>query len=259
MLFMSAVAQDLIKVVEESRLGTRSNNNRYQRVKPFLDLPLALLMLLVSAPIILLAMLLVKLSSRGPVIYSQKRLGQGRRIIRIYKIRTMYQNSERDTGPMWSPPGDHRVTPIGRFLRSTHVDELPQLVNIIRGEMSMVGPRPERPELVGQIERAFPDYCQRLKVRPGLTGLAQVQQAPDTDLLTARRKLNYDLYYLERMSCWLDFRVLLGTVLKCSGVSFQRIGWILRFPNADIRHDGEPIPSSPKLPTAPHVSPSCLN
>jgi lipopolysaccharide/colanic/teichoic acid biosynthesis glycosyltransferase len=259
MLVMSPIAQDLSKVVEESRLGTRSNNNRYQLVKPFLDLPLALLMLLVSAPIILLAMLLVKLSSRGPVIYSQKRLGQGRRIITIYKIRTMHQNNERDSGAVWSPPGDPRVTLIGRFLRSTHVDELPQLVNIVRGEMSMVGPRPERPELVGQIERVVPDYGQRLEVRPGLTGLAQVQQAPDTDLFTVRRKLNYDLHYVERMSFWLDFRVLLGTVLKCSGVSFHRIGWILRFPNADIRPDGEPLPSSPKLPAAPHVSPSCLN
>ena len=218
---MSAIAHGILDVNAESRLGAKSIDTRYESVKPLLDFPLAALMLLVSAPIILIAMLLVRMTSRGPAIYTQKRLGQGGRTITIYKIRTMYQDCERETGPTWSLPGDARVTPVGRFLRWAHLDELPQLVNILRGEMSLVGPRPERPELVAQIERALPSYRRRLTVRPGLTGLAQVQQPPDTDLFTVRRKLNYDLYYVERMSLWLDLRVLLATVLKCSGVPFD--------------------------------------
>ena len=108
----------------------------------------------------------------------------------------MYQDSERHSGATWCLPGDPRVTPVGRVLRFTHLDELPQLINVLLGEMSLVGPRPERPEFLPKLERALPDYRRRLAVRPGVTGLAQVQQPPDTDLLSVRRKLNYDLYYV---------------------------------------------------------------
>jgi lipopolysaccharide/colanic/teichoic acid biosynthesis glycosyltransferase len=215
-----------------------------------LDLPLAALILLFSSSFILIAMLLVRLSSRGPAIYSQNRLGRRGRPIRIYKIRTMYNDSERETGPVWSVPGDPRVTPIGRFLRWAHLDELPQLVNVLRGEMSLVGPRPERPELAGPIERALPAYRRRLAVRPGLTGLAQVLQSPDTDLLSVRRKLNLDLYYLERMSFWLDLRVLVGTVLKCSGVPFDTIRRVLRFPGNDVHDEREALAASQGSPPA---------
>jgi lipopolysaccharide/colanic/teichoic acid biosynthesis glycosyltransferase len=253
---MSAVADDLVRFDEETRLGSRSNDNRYQLIKPFLEFPVAAVMLLISVPIIVLVMLLVRLTSRGPGIYTQKRLGQGGRTITIYKIRTMYQDSERDTGPTWSLPGDRRVTPVGRFLRWAHVDELPQLLNIVRGEMSLVGPRPERPELADQIELALPRYRRRLMVRPGLTGLAQVQQAPDTDLATVRRKLNYDLYYVERMSFWLDLRVLLGTVLKCLGVRFGTIGRILRFRDDQIHFEEESPSFGQELPATSHVLPS---
>ena len=180
--FMSAIANGILDVDAGSRLGAKSTDTRYESLKPSLDSLLAALLLLVSAPVILIATLLVRLTSRGPAIYTQKRLGQGGRTITIYKIRTMCQDSERETGPTWSVPGDARVTPVGRFLRWAHLDELPQLVNILRGEMSLVGPRPERPELAAQIERALPRYRRRLTVRPGLTGLAQVRQRPDTDL-----------------------------------------------------------------------------
>jgi lipopolysaccharide/colanic/teichoic acid biosynthesis glycosyltransferase len=257
-LYMSAMAHSILNVDEESRERAKSIDIRYESIKPFLDFPLAALMLLVTAPIILVAMLLVKLTSRGRAIYTQQRLGQGGRTITIYKIRTMYQDSERDTGPVWSLPGDPRVTPVGRFLRGAHLDELPQLVNILRGEMSLVGPRPERPELVAQIERALPRYRQRLTVRPGLTGLAQVRQDPDIDLFTVRRKLNFDLYYVERMSFWLDLRVLLGTVLKCSGVRFDTIGRILQFPDERIHFVGESPSSGQELPAASYVLPSFL-
>ena len=254
--FMSAMAHGILEVDEESRARAKSISTRYESIKPFLDFPLAALMLLVSAPIILISMLLVRMTSRGPAIYTQKRLGLGGRTITIYKIRTMYKDCERDTGPTWSLPGDARVTPVGRFLRWAHLDELPQLVNILCGEMSLVGPRPERPELVAQIERALPVYRRRLMVRLGLTGLAQVQQAPDTDLFTVRRKLNYDLYYVEQMSLWLDLRLLLGTVLKCSGVRFDTIGRILRFPDEHIHVEEESPASSQELPAASCVLPS---
>jgi lipopolysaccharide/colanic/teichoic acid biosynthesis glycosyltransferase len=219
-----------------------------------LDLALASVMLLVTAPIILISMLLVRLTSKGPMIYAQKRLGQEGRTITIYKIRTMYRDSERDTGVVWSLPGDPRVTSIGRFLRWAHLDELPQLVNVLRGEMSLVGPRPERPELVGVLARALPQYRRRLAVRPGLTGLAQVQQGPDTCLYSVRHKLSYDLYYVKRACLWLDVRVLLGTVLKCTGVPFEQIGQILRLPgNGKARPLPQPLPSSKEYTAAPHV------
>ena len=111
----------------------------------------------------------------------------------------MYHDCERLTGARWSTPGDNRVTWIGKILRATHIDELPQLFNILRGEMSLVGPRPERPEIVVGLELAIPCYRDRLQVRPGVTGLAQVQLPPDTDLESVRRKVAYDLYYIERL------------------------------------------------------------
>jgi lipopolysaccharide/colanic/teichoic acid biosynthesis glycosyltransferase len=181
--------------------------------KSAFDFFLSCVLLVATAPIMLLAMALVRLTSRGGVIYAQERLGLGGSSFTIYKIRTMYDDCERLTGPRWSTPGDPRVTPIGRILRSTHIDELPQLVNILRGEMSLVGPRPERPMIVGQLERALPCYRQRLSIRPGVTGLAQVQLPPDTDLEGVRRKLAYDLYYIERGSLWLDVRLIVATAL----------------------------------------------
>jgi lipopolysaccharide/colanic/teichoic acid biosynthesis glycosyltransferase len=123
----------------------------------------------------------------------------------------------------------------------THVDELPQLINVLTGEMSLVGPRPERPEFLDELERGLPDYRGRLAVRPGVTGLAQVQQSADTDLSSVRRKLNYDLYYVERMNAWLDLRLILGTVLKCLGVPFAWIGRILQLPNPNAHLDGDSL------------------
>jgi lipopolysaccharide/colanic/teichoic acid biosynthesis glycosyltransferase len=213
----------------------------YDTIKPWLDLVLALVLLPISAPIIAVAILLVRLSSRGPVIYTQKRLGLGGKVFTIYKIRTMYLDSERHCGPSWSVPGDPRITPVGRILRWSHVDELPQLMNILMGEMSLVGPRPERPEFLEALERDLPGYRRRLAVRPGLTGLAQVQQPPDVDLFSVRRKLIYDLYYVDHFNPWLDFRVILGTVLKCLGVPFAWIGRLLQLPNPTGRGGRGPL------------------
>jgi lipopolysaccharide/colanic/teichoic acid biosynthesis glycosyltransferase len=198
------------------------------------DLILALLLLAVAAPLLLFAAIVVKLTSRGPVLYSQVRLGRNGRPFTLYKLRTMMHKCESLTGARWSVPGDPRITPVGRFLRRTHLDELPQLWNVLRGEMSLVGPRPERPEFVPQLEQAIPHYRDRLLVRPGLTGLAQVQLPPDTDLESVGLKLAYDLYYVDQVGCWLDFRLLVGTALKIVGVPFGGLRRILGLPVREV-------------------------
>jgi lipopolysaccharide/colanic/teichoic acid biosynthesis glycosyltransferase len=220
-------------------------SNYYASIKPWLDRLLALALLWVSSPIILASILLVRLTSRGNWIYTQKRLGLAGRVFTIYKIRTMYEDSERDNVATWSTPGDPRVTPVGRFLRWCHVDELPQLFNVLKGEMSLVGPRPERPEFLPQLERALPNYRKRLSVRPGVTGLAQVQQSPDRDISTVRRKLNFDLCYVERMGFWLDVRLIAATGLKCLGVPFFWIGRILQLPDPNAQPTCDSLATNP--------------
>jgi lipopolysaccharide/colanic/teichoic acid biosynthesis glycosyltransferase len=210
--------------------GPEGGGGFYPRIKPSLDSAMALVLLVLAAPVMFAVMLLVRLTSRGPAIYSQQRLGKGGRVFTIYKIRTMYQDSERHSGAIWSVPGDPRITPVGRILRFTHLDELPQLFNVLLGDMSLVGPRPERPEFLPKLERTLPAYRRRLAVRPGVTGLAQVQLPPDTDLASVRRKLDYDLFYVERMNSWLDVRILVATALKCVGVPFAAIGLLLGLP-----------------------------
>jgi lipopolysaccharide/colanic/teichoic acid biosynthesis glycosyltransferase len=178
----------------------------------------ALTLLLLSAPVMLLAALLVKLTSAGPAFYSQTRVGKNGRLYLIYKLRTMYHNCETQSGPRWSTPGDPRITPLGRFLRRTHLDELPQLWNVLRGDMCLIGPRPERPEFIPRLAKALPHYTDRLRVKPGMTGLAQVQLPADTDLDSVRRKLAYDLYYVRHVSPWLDLSILFGTLLYLLGL-----------------------------------------
>jgi lipopolysaccharide/colanic/teichoic acid biosynthesis glycosyltransferase len=177
------------------------------------DLTLAVVLLLLSIPILLAAAAMIRLTSPGPVIYTQSRLGRHAKTYTIYKLRTMTHECERVSGVRWCVPGDSRVTPVGRLLRSLHIDELPQLVNVLRGEMSLVGPRPERPEIVERLEKDLPGYRERLLVRPGITGLAQIQLPPDTDLESVRRKLALDRCYVRLRSPWLDLRILLGTCL----------------------------------------------
>ncbi|MFM7148682.1 MAG: sugar transferase, partial [Gemmataceae bacterium] len=127
-------------------------------------------------------------------------------------IRSMYHNCEKKSGVVWSSgKGDPRVTPVGRFLRRSHFDELPQLLNIFKGDMTLVGPRPERPEFVPQLERAVPRYRERLLIPPGVTGLAQVHLGPDTDLSSVERKLAFDLYYAQEVGLWMDIKIVLAT------------------------------------------------
>ncbi len=198
--------------------------------KPVGEWCLACLLLLISAPVMLVAAGLVRLTSRGPAFYSQQRLGRHGKVFKIYKIRTMVHECEKLTGPCWATPADPRVTPVGRFLRRTHVDELPQLWNVLRGQMGLVGPRPERPEIVAQLETHVPRYRDRLLVRPGLTGLSQVQLPPDTDLAGVRAKLAHDLFYVQHVSLTLDARILMSTACYLAGIPFATSQSFCRVP-----------------------------
>jgi lipopolysaccharide/colanic/teichoic acid biosynthesis glycosyltransferase len=208
--------------------------SRYAAVKNGAERVLAVLMLIPAVPLVALTIALVKLTSRGPAIYAQRRVGHGGRIFVPYKIRTMWHDRERESGPRWAAVGDSRVTPVGRFLRRTHLNELPQLLNVIRGEMGLIGPRPERPEFVSQLERAIPHYRDRLAVLPGLTGLAQVQLPPDSDLPGVRRKLACDLHYARWGRPWLDARILVATGLKVVGVPLSTCCRLCRLPSGEV-------------------------
>ena len=202
----------------------------YPRLKAIADFVLAALLAIPALPMVLLAALAVKLTSRGPVFYTQTRVGRGGRLFSIIKLRTMFFNCESLTGPRWCVPGDSRITLVGYVLRKTHLDELPQLVNVLRGEMSLIGPRPERPEFVPDLERALPSYRQRLNVRPGVTGLAQVQLPPDTDIESVRRKLAHDLFYVRRLGPWMDLRLLVCTAFYAVGLPFGVVRRLLGLP-----------------------------
>jgi lipopolysaccharide/colanic/teichoic acid biosynthesis glycosyltransferase len=214
-----------------SPIGVLQPDSWYVTGKVVIEFTLALGLFVLSVPVILVAAILVKLTSRGPAFYSQTRVGRNGVPFRLFKIRTMIHNCESVSGPQWSIPQDPRVTLLGRVLRRTHLDELPQLWNVLRGEMSLVGPRPERPEFVPRLTRALPHYTDRLLVRPGVTGLAQVQLPADTDLASVRRKLACDLYYVRHVSFLLDIRIILCTVVEVFGVPFHVVGWVAAVPS----------------------------
>ena len=180
---------------------------------------MALVLAVLTAPLALVLAALVKITSPGPALYSQTRLGRYGKTYRIYKLRSMVHNCEVKTGPVWSLPGDRRITPLGRFMRNTHLDELPQLWNVLQGHMSLVGPRPERPEISARIEREIPNFRDRLLVRPGVTGLAQMRLPADTDLEGVRKKLAHDLYYVREVSFLLDLRIAFSTAFFFAGAA----------------------------------------
>lgn len=185
---------------------------QYPAAKPYVEWAVAAGMVLCLSPIILLCALIVKITSRGPAFYLQERVGLGGRTFRLIKLRTMRQDAESATGPVWAQgEADPRVTPFGRFLRKTHMDEFPQLVNVLLGQMALVGPRPERPHFVEQLSQVIPDYSRRLSVKPGITGLAQVRAGYDHTIRDVRRKVRLDLMYLRRM-CWgVDMLIIWAT------------------------------------------------
>jgi sugar transferase (PEP-CTERM system associated) len=180
--------------------------------KRTIDVTLAILGLITAGPIMILAAGLVKLTSRGPVMYHQERVGLHGRVFTVHKLRTMQHDAEASSGPVWSQPNDVRVTRIGRLLRLTRLDEVPQLWNVLRGEMSLVGPRPERPSFVEQLTASIPFYPQRHVVKPGLTGWAQIRYAYGASVEDAVEKLQYDLYYIKNLSIALDLVIVLETI-----------------------------------------------
>ena len=180
--------------------------------KRSLDVGAALVGLVFGAPIMLLVAAAVRVSSPGPVLYRQERVGLRNQIFRVIKFRSMRQDAEKGTGAVWATKGDSRVTPIGGFLRRTRLDELPQLWNVLRGDMSFVGPRPERPEFVSSLTEEIPFYGQRHSVRPGLTGWAQVRYTYGASREDAMEKLQYDLFYIKNMSIALDLFIIANTV-----------------------------------------------
>jgi undecaprenyl-phosphate glucose phosphotransferase len=178
--------------------------------KRLLDIALAAIALFIMAPLLLLAALAVLIGSGRPVVYTQDRLGHGGRRFRIYKFRSMRCDAERETGPIWASDHDSRCTRVGDWLRHTNIDELPQLFNVLRGEMSLVGPRPERPTFVERFRQTVPDYDLRHAVRGGMTGWAQVHGWRGRTSL--RKRIQYDLDYIERWSFWLDVKILFMTI-----------------------------------------------
>ncbi len=195
-----------------------------ERAQAAADLVLAGAMAVVLLPVVLACVALVRLTSRGPAIYSQTRVGKNGRVFTLYKIRSMYHDCERLSGPKWSTPGDTRITPLGRVYRKLHLDELPQLWNVLRGDMSLIGPRPERPEIVAKLREAVPGYDRRHQVKPGITGFAQVHLPPDTCLRSVKNKVAYDLFYIRHASVPLALFVLFATGLKLLGLKklYQR-------------------------------------
>jgi sugar transferase (PEP-CTERM system associated) len=182
----------------------------YLATKRALDVLFSALGLILAAPTLLAVAIANR--STGPVLYHQRRVGKDGREFEIYKFRSMYVDAEAETGPAWASSDDPRVTPVGRFLRRTRLDELPQLWNILKGDMSFVGPRPERPEFVSELSAAIPFYGQRHVVRPGLTGWAQVRHDYGSSVEDALEKLQYELYYIKHMSLSFDLLIALETI-----------------------------------------------
>jgi len=214
--------------------------HRFARLTRALNFVLALLALVILMPVLLLIALAVKLTSRGPVLYTQERVGLDRRDggrdginphrrrdlggqpFTIYKFRTMRVDAERESGAVWAAQNDPRVTPVGRLLRQYRLDEIPQLLNVLRGEMNIVGPRPERPTIFAELREHIAEYPLRQRAKPGITGLAQINHHYDRSLDDVRTKVGFDLEYIRRQSLREDLRIMLKTLPV---VLFRRGGW----------------------------------
>jgi len=168
--------------------------------------------LLLSLPLLPFIVLAIKVTSPGPILYRQRRTGRGGLVFHCYKFRTMWADAEADTGPAWAMDDDPRITPVGKFFRKSRMDEIPQLWNVLRGDMSMVGPRPERPEFVEQLSREIPYYKLRHTVRPGITGWAQIRYKYGSSVEDSKEKLRYDLFYIKNMSLGLDLLTFFSTI-----------------------------------------------
>jgi len=180
--------------------------------KRILDVSIAVFILVFFFPLWLLIALMIKLTSRGPVFYTQQRVGRNGKVFTLYKFRSMIENAE-EYGTDWTGERDPRITLVGRLIRKLYIDEIPQMINILRNEMSLVGPRPERPHLVEKLKEEFPYYYKRLSIKPGITGWAQIKHKYDSSVEDVRLKLQYDFYYIENMSLKLDFKIMVNTLI----------------------------------------------
>lgn len=202
-----------------SRCALQGTNKKYESWKLLIDRGLAVALLVPGLPLMLVLLLLVRVTSSGPGLFRQVRVGKQGRAFTLYKIRSMRMDAEPPgSGPVWAQCNDPRSTLVGGWLRDSHLDELPQLINVLKGEMSLVGPRPERPEFVVVLSKSIPEYQSRLDAMPGITGLAQINLPADTDLESVRNKLYLDRLYIAQRSLWLDLRLLVCTGLTLFGL-----------------------------------------
>ncbi len=235
------IAEDLLIYSEEPKIRVKPLNSFLKRM---CDITSAFFGLAVLSPVLILISLLIKIDSRGPVFYIQKRVGLNRRrkprtknessfceniepidsksegfgrIFNLIKFRTMVHDAEKTCGPVWATKNDPRITAVGRFLRKTRLDEIPQLFNVLKGDMSLVGPRPERQFFVRDFIKKIPNYENRLLIKPGITGLAQINNGYDDSIESVVRKLRYDIDYIDNWSIWMDFRILLKTIAVVFG------------------------------------------
>lgn len=230
----------LDRALDDDLAGDCLSPTAYLGWKAAIDRLGALLLLAAGWPIILATMLVIRLTSRGPAIYRQTRVGRRGRIFVMYKLRTMRLDAEAASGPVWTQLNDPRITHVGRLVRGLHLDELPQLINVLKGDMSLIGPRPERPEFTKKLAIAIPGYLDRLVVCPGVTGLAQINLPPDTDLDSVRRKLVLDLAYVREGSFWLDVRIFACTCARMFGVKGPRITRLFGLERVVQLPEGEP-------------------
>lgn len=219
----------------------------YLPLKALFDFVSGLILLVLLSPVILISAVLVKLTSQGPAFYLQTRVGKDGRLFRMIKLRSMRDDAEAGTGAVWCRSQDDRITPIGLVLRATHIDEFPQLINVVKGDMSLIGPRPERPEFVREFERDIDGYAERLRVRPGITGIAQLRLPPDTDLDSVQQKLEFDLYYVRNLGPLLDAVAMVATAVH---FSTSLLRWIipasLRVPEQEqVRAEWERLRNGP--------------
>jgi lipopolysaccharide/colanic/teichoic acid biosynthesis glycosyltransferase len=203
LLFMGGIIGIVVRFVRKS----------FDRLKRFMDIILSVFGLAASFPLLAFSALLIKLDSPGPVIYKQNRVGKNGRVFKILKLRTMRKNAEGATGAVWACKNDPRITPIGNVLRKTRIDEIPQLFNVLHGEMSIIGPRPERPEIIRDLKYMIIDYEKRLQIKPGITGLAQVFHKYDESIKDVKKKIKYDILYIKKMCLLVDLRILFQTFI----------------------------------------------
>jgi exopolysaccharide biosynthesis polyprenyl glycosylphosphotransferase len=197
--------------IDTQYINQKANIKYYPYVKRFLDILLSLLALPIAIPIILIFAVIIKLETPGPAFFLQERVGLHGKYFKVIKLRSMGVNAEKN-GAQWATKNDPRVTKVGAFIRKTRIDELPQLFNVLKGDMSLIGPRPERPMFTAQFNEEIPGFIDRLQVKPGITGWAQVNGGYD---ITPKEKLELDRYYINNMSFWLDLKIILKTIKVC--------------------------------------------